>query len=83
MNSADSSWTQFFQVIEDLIGECKDRMCEHDYAVYEGSTSGLAGCRISPFCVVMTRGRGGDDVGTRCENRKGKIAGYGNLVCLD
>lgn len=23
MNSADSSWTQFRQVIEDLIGECE------------------------------------------------------------
>ena len=35
MNSADSSWTQFLQVIEDLIGECEDHMYEHDYALYE------------------------------------------------
>ena len=35
MNSADSSWTQFRQVIEELFGDCEDRMCRDDYAVCE------------------------------------------------
>ena len=46
MNSADSSWTQFLQVREDLIGECKDRMCGHDYAVYENLLRRLYSARI-------------------------------------
>lgn len=52
MNSADSSWTQFLQVIEDLIGECEDHMYEHDYALYENLLQRLHSARIG--CEKVT-----------------------------
>ena len=52
MNSVDSSWTQFRQVIEDLIGGCEDHMCEHDYALYENLLQRLHSARIG--CEKVT-----------------------------
>lgn len=46
MNSADSSWTQFCRVIEDLIGECEDHMCRDDYAVCENLLQRLHSAQI-------------------------------------
>lgn len=46
MNSADSSWTQFRQVIEELFGDCEDCMCRDDCAVCENLLQRLHSARI-------------------------------------
>ena len=81
-----------------LIKLCRHKFCGCEVSLYRGSTIGLAGCGIWLIFVAIFGMRAENGSGKRefqlragagfcfwgsgCENRKGKVAGYGILIFL-